>query len=121
MPLSLLVVGAGVAPVETILVLEATEEDPGLLHQIKKNCNRIKDPKQRKEKTYQEFSQAVNSYLDKPQDSGLTTVMLAMVIDIGNSIKKLEKSILSGFKDRKIYARTNRHRIENRHRIRVVS
>jgi len=32
MPLSLLVVGAGVAPVETILVLEATEEDPGLLH-----------------------------------------------------------------------------------------
>jgi len=46
-------------------------------------------------------------------------IMLAIVVNIENGIRKFEKSILDGFKDRRTHVRKDKHRIENRHRTRV--
>jgi len=37
-------------------------------------------------------------------------VMLATVVDIGNSVGELEKGVLGGAKDRRTYNRKNRYR-----------
>jgi len=71
-------------------------------------------------KTHQRLNQTIDSYFDRIQGSGLATITLATMINIENGVRKLKKSILSGFKDEETYARTKEYKIKNKHRIRIA-
>jgi len=79
-----------------------------------------KEITQRKEKIYNRIRQAVNGYLNRPQSHGLARIALAMVEDIGYSIRKLKISILSSTEDDRTYDRTRRSGISNKARAKVA-
>jgi len=79
-----------------------------------------KEITRRKEKIYNRIKQAINGHLDRPQSCDLARIALAMVEDIGDSIKKLKISILSSTKNNRTHNRTRESKISNRVRTRVA-
>jgi len=79
-----------------------------------------KEITRRKEKIHNGIRQAINGYLDRLQSRSFARIALAMVEDIGDSIRKLKISILSSTKNDKTYERTREPRISNKARTRVT-
>jgi len=74
----------------------------------------------KKRKIYNRIKQAINGYLDRSQSRGLVRIVLAMVEDVGDSIRKLKISILSNTKNDRTHDRTRESEISNKTRTRVA-
>jgi len=72
-----------------------------------------KEITRRKEKIHNGIRQAINGHLNRPQSRGLARIALAMVEDVGDSIRKLKISILSSTKNDRTHNRTREPGISN--------
>jgi len=79
-----------------------------------------KEITRRKEKIHNGIRQAINGHLDRPQSCGLARIALAIVEDVGDSIRKLKISILSSTKNDRTHNRTREPGISNKVRTRVT-
>jgi len=74
----------------------------------------------RKEKIHNGIRQAVNGHLNRPQSCSFARIALAMVEDVGDSIRKLKISILSSTKSDRTHKRTMEPGISNKARTRAT-